>query len=298
MKIPKLREFTKSQPINIFHLEDEGDWLEVVQDNILSKLKWSFNYHFCTTLDELREKLNGYPDLSILIADLKLAKPLDDVQGLAWLLRNIDALRNNQVEIFVLSGYLRGPASRYNRFLLEYNHLSSDHLFDKAKFYEDRFLEALEAAALRLLKAAAKPWDQAPEDSLFALDACMVNVSLVDNVHQVQQGRTYLVDVEITALRDLSYLTRKSLKVYVYSLEANVSPEINELQIPKKPYVYDYVRFEVFFEIKEAPPLRDMFVAVFYGNNLLRLFEMRVKVERASGNETDMARPHFIREYV
>jgi hypothetical protein len=147
-----LYKIAKSRPINIFHLEDDNGWSEIIQDNILPRLKWRFNYYFCTTLDELKEKLNDYSDLSILITDVKLAESLDDFSALAWLLKNIDTLRNNRVEIFVLSAYLRGPCGRQTRFLLEYNSLLSNHLYNKAHFDEDQFLEALEAAVLRLLK--------------------------------------------------------------------------------------------------------------------------------------------------
>ncbi len=289
MTTSNIRKIAKARSFNIFHLEDDDDWLEIIQDNVLEKfgLRFKYEHHQCKSIEELEEKFNNHPSLAIIIVDLRLTPDVEDVQGLGWLLQKIMALRSKHVEVFVLSAYLSGPLYHSNRSLLNYNDLSNDHLHDKSTFDEDRFLVMLEAAALRLLELITRPLDKAPKGSLFGLDAFIANVNTLNGIYLVQEKRPYFIDVEITSLKNLSFLTKKFLQVYVYSLEANVSPKVAELIIPKEPYAFNCVRFEISFNLLDAPSVRDLFVAVFLGNNLLHLLEMRIGIEQASSNNLD-----------
>jgi hypothetical protein len=272
--------------IPVIHIEDEPDWVDIIQSIINRNFDY-FDYR-CMNIpvDEAINRLSKTSGPAIILWDLRLSGQHSEIQTTLQLSEIINSFNERCLETFVLSGFLH---ERMKYALLE-SGIPENHIFEKGrKFSRQEFVDNLKLAEDRL-----RGYNPCSEASDFSVEGVVPDNSetvceitsrfLGFEEHEepllMKPDKIYEFSVSLTSLFNPGAdddLRNNSFDIGFYCPAAKISQSSLKFKLPPFRKVLTHT-INVSFVHDPDFANRNFFVLVYHNNALIQSAVFHLKI--------------------
>lgn len=268
----------KITTINIYHIEDEYDWVEIIQ-SLIRQYASELHYHHISNSVEAFTYFLEKQGPGIILWDLRLEGENTEYQTTLKLAENLSSLKSKGFEVFVVSGFLH----QTTRSLLSKVGILESHIFEKGRrFSRQDFIKNVKQVEERIIEKTVHYVEdesmEFPQDEEIELAAKFIGLEDVDEPILVKENKKYQFSI---TMRPSNYeypgtIWNQKIETAICCPKAQISPQV---------FVFDTLASsqtstisEVFFEYDPEFETRNFFLMIYHNNRLLQSLVFRLKV--------------------
>jgi hypothetical protein len=271
--------------IPVFHIEDEPDWMELIQ-NIVNKYINYFEYVYINaSFDAAVDKLSLTPGPAIVLWDLRLNDQYSEYQTPISLAQILPMLADHCFENFVLSGFLHETT----KLKLVQSGIPENHIFEKGRrFSKDEFLNNLLVAnnRIRELNPCNDEIGQVGDEVIFSEEVCEITTKFVgfedqDEPLLMKPNKKYELRLSMRSLLETRFGNRRdniSFDVAFYCSATEITPSYININLPDQRNS-NTQSIDIVFNFDLEHINRNFYILVYHNNALLQSAVFSLKID-------------------